>query len=321
MKHFQNRFYRMMPSMMTVLSIAVILGACSGATPAPELVEPVNNEAAPAHSGVLVLGKITDDPVEAIEEYQPIANCLVSNLGEFGIGIGEVKTAPDIESMAALVDDGQVHVVFDNAFSVASMMDLSNGEPIVLRVKEGPDTKQGFFFALPRSGFSSLQDLMGHVIAFQSPSDIVAYLGARVYMMEAGLNLVPVESADSPVGEDQIGYIFSGDPETTLAWVLNGKVLAGVVESDNYEEAVGENLNTFVILAKTEALTRNQPGLAPKDMDPALKTAIANLLIDTAESCPDTLAPSGTLKFSPYTGDSKADVERVVQMFQLIQDE
>jgi phosphonate transport system substrate-binding protein len=306
--------------MMAFLSIALLLSACAGATPAPEIVEPIDNTAAPAHSGVFVLGKITDDPVEAIEEYQPIVNCLVSNLGEFGIGIGEVKTAPDIESMAALVDAGQVHIVFDNAFSVASMMDISNSEPIVLRVKEGSETKQGFFFALPETGFKSLDDLKGHVIAFQSPSDIVAYLGARVQMMEAGLNLKQVESADSPVERDQVGYIFSGDPETTLAWVLNGKVPAGVVESDNYEDAVGENPSTFAVFDETEALTRNQPGLAPKNMDLALKDAIVNLLVGTADSCPDALAPSGTLKFVPYAGNGKADVERVVQMFQLIQD-
>lgn len=320
MKHFQNRLRCGMSSMIAILSIALILSACSGATPVPEVVEPVSDTVLSAHTGVLVLGKVTDDPVGAIEEYQPIANCLVSNLGEFGIGIGEVKTAPDIESMAAMVDAGQVQVVFDNAFSVASMMDISNGEIIVLRVKEGAETKQGFFFALPESGFKSLNDLQGHVIAFQSPSDIVAYLGARVHMMEAGLNLVEVESADSQVGPDQVGYIFSGDPETTLAWVLNGKVRAGVVESDNYEEAVGANPNTFVVLDKTEALTRNQPGLAPKNMDPALKNAIVDLLAGSTESCPDALVPSETLEFTPYAGNGKAAVERVVQMFQLIQD-
>ena len=320
MKHFQNHSYRGMSSMITILSIALILSACSGAAPVPETVEPGNNTTLSPHTGVLVLGKVTDDPVGAIEEYQPIANCLVSNLGEFGIGIGEVKTAPDIESMAAMVNAGQVHVVFDNAFSVASMMDISKGEIIVLRVKEGAETKQGFFFALPESGFKSLSDLQGHVIAFQSPSDIVAYLGARVHMMEAGLNLIQVESADSTVGPDQVGYIFSGDPETTLAWVLNGKVPAGVVESDNYEDAMGESPNTFVVLDKTEALTRNQPGLAPVTMDPELKNAITNLLVGSTESCPDALAPSGTLKFTSYTGDGKAAVERVVQMFQLIQD-
>jgi ABC-type phosphate/phosphonate transport system substrate-binding protein len=200
------------------------------------------------------------------------------------------------------------------------MMDISNSELIVLRVKEGPETKQGFFFALPESGFKSLADLKGQVIAFQSPSDIVAYLGARVHMMEAGLDLVEVESADSPVGPDQVGYIFSGDPETTLAWVLNGKVPAGVVESDNYEEAVGSSPNTFVVLDTTEALTRNQPGLAPKNMDPTLKNAMVDLLISSAATCPDALAPSGTLKFTPYAGNGKANVERVVQMFQLIQD-
>jgi phosphonate transport system substrate-binding protein len=318
MNKIQRPLY-LTPLLIALVFVALIPSACSGATPTSEVVEP-SDTIAPAYSGTLVLGKVTDDPIGAIEEYQPIANCLVSNLGEFGIGIGEVKTAPDIESMAALVNAGEVHVVFDNAFSVASMMDISNSELIVLRVKEGADTKQGFFFALPDSGFKSLNDLKGHVIAFQSPSDIVAYLGARVHMMEAGLDLVEVESADSTVGPNEVGYVFSGDPETTLAWVLNGKVPAGVVESDNYEDAVGSNPDTFVVLDKTEALTRNQPGLAPKDMDPALKNAIVDLLVSASATCAEALVPSGTLEFGPYTGNGKADVERVVQMFQLIQD-
>ncbi|MCQ3937255.1 MAG: hypothetical protein DPW18_09435 [Chloroflexi bacterium] len=299
--------------------LMLALTACSippkPATAQPEVVPTA------AGTGVFVLGKISKEPVGEIKENQPIADCVAASLGEFGIGRGEVKVAEDVEGMAALIASGEVHIFFDNAFSAAQVMAISNGKPIALRIKDGPATKRGIFFALPGSGLTSLDDLKGHVIALQDPTDIVGYLGAKVLMMDAGLNPVEVESLESHVEQDQVGYIFSGNPENTLEWVLSGKVIAGAVEEDDYKEATEKNPDIFVIIGETEALTRHQPGLAPGNINPALADAIVNSLVNLANTCPEALSPSETLEFIPYSGDGKAAVERVLEMFQLIQDE
>lgn len=297
------------------LSISLVACGSQVESTAQPVVEPTV-----ATDGVFVLGKISDDPVGEIEENQPIAECVAASLGEFGIGRGQVRVAQDVESMAALIDSGEVHVFFDNAFSVAQVMAVSNGKPIALRVKDGPAAKRGIFFALPGSGLTSLDDLKGHVVTLQDPTDIVGYLGAKFLMLNAGLNPLEVESLESSVGQDQVGYIFSGDPENTLAWVLSGKTIAGVVDDDDYKEATAENPDIFVIIGETEALTRHQPGLAPGDINPALAEAIVNSLVNSVNTCPDALSPSETLEFIPYSGDGKAAVERVLEMFRLIQD-
>jgi phosphonate transport system substrate-binding protein len=294
------------------------LAACS-VQPAPTTTPQV--ETTTTAAGAFVLGKIGDDPAATIEEYQPIADCVATQLGNFGIDHGEVRVAQDSESMATLIDSGEVHVFFDNAFAVAQTMALSNGLPIVLRTKEGPASKAGVFFALPESGLTSLDDLKGQVITLQDPSDIIGYLGARVHMIEANLNPIEVESLASSVQPDQVGYIFSGDSQNTFAWVISGQTIAGVVEDDDFAEAIAQNPDLFVTLAKTEPLTRHQPGLAPRDLDPALAQAIVTSLTGLAGMCPDALSPSETAAFVPYSGEDKAAVERVFQMFQLMQED
>lgn len=307
---------------LAVLFSVILLGLSACST-RPELTpEPDVDVGEPELTGVVVLGKVGDDPVKTIEKNQPIADYLAAGLSDFGIGAGQVKVAPNIETMAAWLEKGDVHVFFDNAYSNCLTQELSPGKNIVLRVKTGAPTKQGVFFTLADSAITSLDDLPGKMIAFQEPNDIVGYMAAKAYLVEAGLNPVEKENANVSVAEGDVGYIFSGDEENTIAWVLEGLVDVGIMESDDYEEYQEEYSDTFpfVILDVTVPLTRSQPGLAPADLDPALTEAIIQLLVELAdvEGAEEIMASSKTQMFIPYTGEGKAAVEEVHAMCELV---
>lgn len=83
---------------ISVLSAFVFLAACT-AEPEPTPTE----EPEPEVTGIIVMGDIdADDPVSKIEEFQPIVDYLAENLNDAGIGIGEVKIAPDTDTMISM---------------------------------------------------------------------------------------------------------------------------------------------------------------------------------------------------------------------------
>jgi phosphonate transport system substrate-binding protein len=51
-------------------------------------------------------------------------------------------------------------------------------------------------------------------------------------LLQKGLKLVPCESAFDPMDPEDTGYVFSYDDESTIVWVLRGKVVVGAM--DNY---------------------------------------------------------------------------------------
>ena len=97
------------------LAILLLLTACGGDDEEVATAEPTEEVA--AATGVIVLSDIDeDDPVGKLEEFQPIADYLAANLGDFGIGTGEVKIAPDLDTMVSWLASGEVDIFYDSLF-------------------------------------------------------------------------------------------------------------------------------------------------------------------------------------------------------------
>ena len=77
--------------------LALLATSCSHKSAAP-----LTPEATPilTASGIIVVGDISTEPAKRIERFQPFADYLAIQLNEIDIGVGEVKIAPDMETMA-----------------------------------------------------------------------------------------------------------------------------------------------------------------------------------------------------------------------------
>src|SRR3972149_1107605 len=62
----------------------------------------------------LILADISTDPAKSIKRFQPLADYLAERLGEQGIEAGEVKVAPDLETMVEWIAAGEVDLYFDS---------------------------------------------------------------------------------------------------------------------------------------------------------------------------------------------------------------
>ncbi|MCP4363389.1 MAG: phosphate/phosphite/phosphonate ABC transporter substrate-binding protein [Chloroflexi bacterium] len=257
-----------------LVGILTIIVGCSTAT-----------EQTPAQTtttsatGTITLADISGNPTQTIEEFQPLADYLAANLGGFGISVGRVKVAPDLETMSQLLASGEVDLYFDSPYPAMYVSDISGAQLALRRWKGGVAEYNSTIFSLSESGFTSLSDLEGQMVGFEEPFSTSGYFLPTAYLLNTDLNLVEKSGAEAVVAEDEVGYVFTEDNENTIRWVINGKIDAGAVSSSDFTEIPDDFRSTLTILSDIEAVPRHVMLIGP-NMDPALKEAIMALLIN-----------------------------------------
>jgi len=195
--------------LIRLLVITLVTTACS--TNNNDEVDATNPPTAePVASGVIVFGDIdADDPVAKLEEFQPIADYVAANLTDYGIGVGEVKIAPDLETMISWVAAGEVNLYYDSLYPAMIVRNEANAEPLLRGWRGGEPIYHSVFFTRVDSGITTLDDLNGQLIAYDDIASTSGYMIPTAYLLSNGLNLVEKTSLESVVAEDEVGYIFS----------------------------------------------------------------------------------------------------------------
>lgn len=266
----------------------------------------------------IVLGEVSDEPAKKIKAYQPLADYLAANLGQFGVTVGEVKVAPDQETMIQWLKDGSVDLYFASPYSAMIMNDQA-GAPVILRYwKSGVAEYKSLILVRKDSGIKSLADLKGHVIAFDEPYSTTAYMLPLAYIIQDGLNPVQVAGSDESVPTDEVGYVFAQGQDNVTAWLVNGKVSAGAFSDQDIKEIPADIMDQLTILIETEKLPRYL-ALARPGMDQAQLEAIKVLLIglDQTPEGPDILKSLKTAKFDELP-NPEAMLTRMRELYDVI---
>jgi phosphonate transport system substrate-binding protein len=306
-------------SVFVIIAAALLIGACapqSTPTPTPEPPTPTATA-----EGVITVGDIGDDPSDVIEDFQPLADYLAANLGEFGFGVGEVRVAPDIETMTQWVESGDVDLYFDSPYPALLVSEGSGGEPILRRWKEGIEEYHSVIFALAESDLDSVEDLPGHVIAFDEPYSTSGYMLPLAYLVEAGLTAVEKPDTDAEVANDEVGYVFSGDDENAIQWVISGVVGAAVVDSGVFGEIPQETRDQLTVIAETEPLPRHMVIVSPT-ISEEVRNAIRDILIAMDESDEGQavlLSFEETAQFDEFPGGAEQALTRMRELYELVQ--
>ena len=265
------------------------------------------------------MGVISGDPAKSIKSFQPLADYLASHLGEFGIGVGSVKVAPDVQTMTNWLKSGDVDLFFESPYVAMLVSDQAGAQPILRRWKGGIAEYGAVIFTRADSGLASVSDLKDHMMAAEGPDSTSAYLLPVAYLITAGMNPVEKPEPTSAVAKDEAGYVFSGADENTIQWVINGKVAAGAVNKPTYLEIPEETRAALTILAETEALPRHIV-LARSGMDATSLKAIKTVLLgmgDTAETKAILQQFEKTAKFDEFP--SETTTARMRELYQLVQ--
>lgn len=312
---------------LTLLTILLlVLAACGGDDPTltptsePEAA-PTEEEAAEA-GGVLVLADVSDNPQKVIDRATPLADYLAANLGEFGISTAEVRVASDFDTMVQWLNDGEVNLYFDSPYPVLRASNEAGAVPILRRWKDGISEYHSIFFTLGDAGYESLADLSGQMIALDEIVSTSGYLMPVAHLIDQDLNPVEKDDIEAEVAEDEIGFVFSGDDENTIQWVISGRVAAGVVDNDTFSEIPEETRDQLTILAETNPVPR-QMAVVNSSMDEALVEAITELLIglDEAEEGAEILDTFKTSQFDEFPEGPEAALENMQNLYDMVQNQ
>jgi phosphonate transport system substrate-binding protein len=304
-----------------VTLIVFLLGVAScTAAPAPAAAPTATSLPEPtAAPKTIVLGAVSDDPAKKIKAFQPLADYLGAHLGQLGITSAEVKIAPDQDTMIKWLKDGTVDLYFDSPYLAMIMNDQAGAQIILRSWKSGLAEYKGLILVRKDSGIKSLADLNGHVIAFDDPTSTTAYMLPLAYMIEGGLKVVEVTSADSSVPADEAGYLFATGQDNVTAWLVTGKVSAGAFGSHDLKDVPADVMDQFAVLVETEALPRFlvlvRPGMDQAEVD-AIKALLVGL--DQTPEGPDILKTfEKTAKFDELP-NAEAMLARMRQLYEVV---
>jgi phosphonate transport system substrate-binding protein len=303
---------------LTSIALAAVFLAAPtvpGAATAPQ------PESAAASDRAIVLADISTEPAKKIKRFQPLADYLAHKLGDFGIDKGEVKIAPDMATMCRWLKTGKVTLYFDSIYPAMLACSCSGAKPILRRWKNGIAQYHTVFFSSRESGLTSLTQLAGRKIAFEDPLSTSGYMVPLAFLVSAGLN--PAEhNIDSSTAEDEIGYIFTGEDQNTIQWVISGRVAAGAVDNYTFLNIPEETRSSLTILAETEPLPRQVVVVKP-DIDPPLLEAIETLLAEMHSTAPGRLVLEkfkNTARFDNFPVGKERALERMQSLYRLVQD-
>lgn len=300
---------------LMLISACLSLSSCQSQS--ISVSEPINTQPN-QDTKTIVIGDISNNPAKKIARYQPLADYMANNLSEFGIGQGDVKVASDLATMSNWLKSGQVDIYFDSPYPAMIVSDQSGSQPILRRWKGGQAEYYGVFFVMGDSGIKTLDGLKGKTIAFDEAHSTSGYFLPLVKLLESGFQAVETTSTNLNIGKDKIGYVFTDDDENTIQWVISGKVEAGVVDLETFEEIPVESRREITILAKTKTVPRQMVSVR-KDLDPKLKAQIKTILLnmDQTEKGKKILAKfEKTTKFDDFPAEQS--LAEIRQLYELI---
>lgn len=193
------------------------------------------------------------DAAEQIERLAPFASYLAEQLREEGITSGRVLVTDGVFEMAELIREARIDVYIDSPLTALAVAELS-GSPLSLHCAggEGGDTRS-VILVRREDGISDLRDLNGRTVAFEGPFSTFGYLLPKGVLAAKGADLRRVSSSGSS-RDGTIGYVFSGDDENTIVWLLRGKVSAGAMSAAAFDRHAKSSRERLQILHETPAL-------------------------------------------------------------------
>ena len=267
----------------------------------------------PPTGAPLVIGSVSDDPGEEAEVFQPFIDHVAAELAGEGIARGEVVVTDTVEEMSDLLRAGDVDLYVDDVYGTTTVVEEGVALPILRRWKDGAPTYHSIIVSRRDSGISSIAQLPGRTVAFEEETSADGYFLAAATLREQGQRLTPVTEPGSPVASDELGYVFSGDDENTIFFILDGRVDAGAMSAEDLAENAGARAAELAVIGRSIEVPRHVV-VVRTDLAPALRQALVELLttLHEADGGRQVLDDfDGTARFDPLTRDGLAPVLRL----------
>jgi phosphonate transport system substrate-binding protein len=289
------------------LALLLLHSVANAATPAPAKAD---------EGGVLVLGRISDDPKAHYEQLKPLLDYVVPRMREVGITEGRILMARDTQQMTSYLRRGRVDWVTETSGTGMQLQRRAGAKPLLLTERGGVSRYHSVFFARKDSGIESLADLQGRSIAFQGTGSTSAYIVPAAALLDQGLQLeILLSPMDRPT-PDSVGYVFARSELNIAAWVHKRLVDAGVFSSQDWSD-VRRMPPAFRQDMKIIHETPDYPRaleMVRGNLDPRVEARLREVLLEAANDPAAREAMNlffRTTRFLPVDPDAQRGLDRV----------
>jgi phosphonate transport system substrate-binding protein len=277
-------------------------------------------------AGVLVLGRVSDNPAAHYDRLRPMLDYVVARMGDLGIREGRVLMARDGAAMISYLRQGRVDWVTETAGASVAMIDRGGAELLALTWRGGLENYHSVFVTRKDSGIDALGELRGRKIGFQHPMSTSAYLVPAGMLLELGLPLAILLSPLDRAPEDFVGYAFTGAEANSVAWLHQRLIDVAVISNQDWLEEVvpvPAYLRDLQIIATSPDYPRALE-LVRGDLPAPIRRRLLEILVtagDTEAGRAVMKSYFGTLRFSPVTTGIQSQVEALRPLVERVRQE
>jgi len=269
-----------------------------------------------ADDGVLVLGRISDDPKAHYDQLKSLLDYVVPRMADVGIREGRVLMARDAQQMQSYLRRDRVDWVTETSGTAMVLQQRAGAEPLLMTERDGVGRYHTVYFVRRDSGIDSLDDLRGRSIAFQNRLSTSAYYVPAVELLERGLALEVLLSPMDRPAPTSVGYVFGRSELNVSSWVHKGLVDAGAMSNLDWAnpQRVPETYRPDLrIIRETPAYPRALE-MVRGDLDDRVKRRLREVLLAAADD-PDArealLRFFKTTRFVPIDGSTHHALEHL----------
>lgn len=273
-------------------------------------------EAGGGGSGVLVLGRISDDPRAHYEQLKPLLDYVVPRMADVGIREGRILMAKDAQQMASYMRRGRVDWVTETAGTAMLLHQRAGATPLLITERDGSSHYHTVFFARRDRGLRRVEDLRGRRVAFQRPTSTSAYFVPAAALLDRAMPLEILLSPDDQPSPNAVGYLFARSELNIATWVHKGLVDVGVMSNldwDNPRRVPAAFRRDLAVIGRTPPYPRAVE-VVRGDLDPRVAARLAQVLTGAARD------PAGreallrffeATRFLPVDAASRGALERI----------
>jgi len=265
-------------------------------------------------NGVLVIGRVSDNPRAHYDRLKPLLDYVVARMGDVGITEGRILMARDGQAMISYLRQGRVDWVTETAGAAVGMMDRGGAEVLALGWRGGLYQYHSVFIVRRDSGLDSLNSLRGHSVGFQHPMSTSAYLVPAGMLLAEQLPVaILLSPLDQPSGEF-VGYSFTGTEANSVAWVEKRIVDAAAISNQDWDDLVApypQYAESLQIIAQSPDYPRALE-LVRADLPAEVRNRLRDILYaaaDDPEAAPALANYFGTERFSEPDQATLAQLE------------
>ena len=239
-----QRFYHLLKYVTAVLVIGTVrVFSC----PIPAIAEPMANE--------FVIGRISTLPEESLKNLAEMSGFLSDHLvSTKGLRFREI-VVPDTLTMAALLKASKVDMISETPVAAIALEQSCSAEILLREWKSGVPDYVSLMVTRRDTQINSLEDLRGHVVAFEDRGSTSGFLLPFAYMRLRGLKLEELASRKATPLPDTVGYVFAGHEINIASLVARDIVDAGAISDLNWDDprevppGIKERLRVFFVSA------------------------------------------------------------------------